>query len=99
MDIIKTKRLSKSVYKRPSKTITDSLQTQSKMMEKLQNYTRVNDPSDLSVGTHVRYVTWKDGKQVFRLGGLVTKIHSKYIVLSNGTFSTVCPLVSKFPDP
>ena len=32
-------------------------------------------------------MTLKDGSQVFRLGGLLKKRHSKYVILSNGTFS------------
>ena len=55
--------------------------------KKLQNYVRVDDVEDIRINTHVRYVTLKDGQQTFRLGGLVKKIHNKYVVLSNGTLS------------
>ena len=84
---IKTTRLSKSKYDRPTKTLTDSLQTNAKMKEKLENYQRVDDIDDVSLSTHVRYVTLKDGVQRFCLGGLLVKKHSKYVVLSNGNFS------------
>ena len=84
---IKTRRLTKSSYDRPQITLTDTLQTNAAMNEKLENYTRVDDVDDIALNTHVRYVTWKDGKQRFCLGGLLTKKHSKYVVLSNGTFS------------
>ena len=58
------------------------------MQEKLKNYERVDEIEDVSINTHVRYVTLdKDKKQVFRLGGLLKRIHSKYVTLSNGTFT------------
>ena len=58
------------------------------MQEKLKNYERVDEIEDVAISTHVRYVTLdKDKKQVFRLGGLLKKIHSKYVSLSNGTFT------------
>uniref|UniRef100_A0A6C0IWJ1 Uncharacterized protein n=1 Tax=viral metagenome TaxID=1070528 RepID=A0A6C0IWJ1_9ZZZZ len=83
----KTKRLSKSVYNRPETTLTDTLQTNTEMTKKLANYMRVDDIEDVNINTHVRYVTLKEGKQRFCLGGLLKKIHSKYVILSNGTFS------------
>ena len=82
-----TKRLSKTTYDRPTITLTDTLQSNAEMQKKLQNYVRVDDVEDIRINTHVRYVTLKDGQQTFRLGGLVKKIHNKYIVLSNGTLS------------
>ena len=84
----KTRRLGKTKYNRPKEgTFTDTLQTKQKMAEKLENYVRVDDIDDVSLNTHVRYVTLKDGKQRFCLGGLLKKIHSKYVVLSNGSFT------------
>ena len=83
----KTRRLAKSSYERPKVTFTDTLQSNDKMKEKLQNYIRVDDIDDVSLNTHLRYVTLKDGEQRFCLGGLLKKKHNKYVVLSNGTFS------------
>ena len=83
----KTRRLAKSNYQRPKKTYTDTLQTNEGMKEKLKNYVQVDDVEDININTHVRYVTLKEGKQRFCLGGLLRKIHPKYVVLSNGTFS------------
>lgn len=83
----KTKRLAKSNYQRPKKTYTDTLQTNKAMQEKLKNYVQVDDVEDVNLSTHVRYVTLKDGQQRFCLGGLLRKIHPKYVVLSNGTYS------------
>ena len=83
----KTRRLAKSVYDRPQTTYTDTLQTNEAMKEKLKNYIQVDDIEDVNINTHVRYVTMKDGRQRFCLGGLLKKIHSKYVVLSNGNYS------------
>lgn len=83
----KTRRLAKSNYQRPKKTYTDTLQSNVAMKEKLKNYVQVDDVEDVNINTHVRYVTLKDGQQRFCLGGLLRKIHPKYVVLSNGTFS------------
>ena len=84
----KTKRLSLSSYNRPKEgTLTDSLQTKAGMREKLKNYRRVEDIDDVPLNTHVRYVTLKNKKQRFCLGGLLKRKHSKYVVLSNGSFT------------
>ena len=80
-----TRRLSTTKYDRPEVTFTDTLQTNAAMKEKLENYTRVDDIDDVNLETHVRYVTLKDGKQRFCLGGILKKIHSKYVILSNGS--------------
>ena len=80
------KSLTKSNFQRPKITYTDTLQNKQSMQEKLKNYERVDDIDDVPLNTHVRYVTLdKDKKQVFRLGGLLKKIHSKYVQLTNGT--------------
>lgn len=82
------RRLVNSNFNRPKTTYTDTLQNKQAMQEKLKNYRRVDDIEDVAINTHVRYVTLdKDQKQVFRLGGLLKKIHSKYVQLSNGTFT------------
>ena len=80
------KSLIKSNFQRPKITYTDTLQNKDAMQEKLKNYERVDDIDDVPLNTHVRYVTLdKEKKQVFRLGGLLKKIHSKYVQLTNGT--------------
>lgn len=82
------RRLVNSNFNRPKTTYTDTLQNKKAMQEKLKNYERVDEIEDVSINTHVRYVTLdKDKKQVFRLGGLLKRIHSKYVTLSNGTFT------------
>lgn len=80
------KSLTKSNFQRPKITYTDTLQNKKSMTEKLKNYERTDNIEDVPINTHVRYVTLDAGKkQVFRLGGLLKKIHSKYVQLSNGT--------------
>ena len=81
-----TRNLLNSNYSRPKKTFTDTLQSTKAMKEKLKNYIRVDGIDDVSLGTHVRYVTWKDGKQRFCLGGLLKEKHNKYVKLSNNSF-------------
>ena len=68
------RRLVNSNFNRPTTTYTDTLQNKKAMQEKLKNYERVDDIEDVSINTHVRYVTLdKTKKQVFRLGGLLKK--------------------------
>ena len=59
------------------------------MLEKLENYERVDNIEDVGLKTHVRYVTLHNEtrQQVFRLGGLLEEIHPKYVKLSNGEFT------------
>ena len=88
----KTKRLSTDRdYQRPTKTLTDELQTNDKMREKLTNYIRVDDIDLIPLNTHLRYVTWQEtasgGQQKFRLGGFLKKKDYRYVVLSNGSIS------------
>ena len=81
------RRLTKSNFNRPETTYQDTLQNKKSMSEKLKGYVRVEDIEDVSINTHVRYVTLdKDKNQVFRLGGLLTAVHRKYVKMSNGTF-------------
>lgn len=81
----KAENLSESDYKRPDITYTDTLQNNTKMTEKLQGYERVFDISDVKKNTHVRYVTLKEGKQRFCLGGLVKfNDDPRFTILSNG---------------
>lgn len=87
----KTKRLSRDTgYERPKKTYQDSL-TSDDIKEKLKEYKKVTDIRKIIIGTHVRYFTKdKDTKKnVFRLGGFLTKFGEdyKYVILSNGSIS------------
>lgn len=91
---INSGRLSKDSYKKPKKTITDTLQTKAAIKEKLYNYEEVptNNIQDIAIGSHVRYISYdpKNKKELFRTGGIVRMIRSEYLVLSgknNKTFS------------
>ena len=91
---INSGRLSKDSYKKPKKTITDTLQTKAAMKEKLYNYEEVppNQIQDIPIGSHVRYVSYdpKKKKELFRTGGIIKMIRSEYLVLAgknNKTFS------------
>ena len=86
----RTIRLSKSIYKRPSQTITDTLQDPEAYKEKLKGYTEVKDIDYVSINTHVRYFVYdlKENAWKFRTGGLLRKKdNSKYVVLSNGKYT------------
>lgn len=90
MNITKTKRLTKDTgYIRPKKTLQDTM-SKEEIKEKLQGYKKVTDITNIVIGTHLRYFTrGKDKKEVFRLGGFLTKFGEdyKYVVLSNGQLS------------
>ena len=81
MSDTKLKRLVTNNYKRPEQTYQDTLQNKKAMLEKLENYDRVDNIEDVSVKTHVRYVTLHNEtkQQVFRLGGLLEEIHTRYV--------------------
>ena len=84
----KTERLSSDVsYKRPKKTLTDKLQNKKDIIEKLKGYKQVENVSDLPIGTHVRYITWKNNAQRFCMGGWIRKMHDKYVILETNRFS------------
>jgi hypothetical protein len=85
----KLKRLVTNHYKRPETTYQDTLQNKKAMLAKLENYERVDDIEEVTLKTHVRYVTLhsENKQQVFRLGGLLEEIHPKYVKLSNGEFA------------
>ena len=72
-------------YVRPEVTFQDTLQNKDEMLKRLENYERVDDIEEVPLGTHIRYVTLdRNKKQVFRLGGILRRIHPKYLSLSNG---------------
>ena len=81
-----TVRLSKSPYKRPNITITDTLQEPDAYKEKLKGYTEVENITNVAMNTHVRYFTYDlpENRWKFRTGGLLKRNEDKYVVLSNG---------------
>jgi len=90
---IKTKRINEDDYNRPRKTITDLMQTQNNVEQKLEDYQEIsNEELDhIPIGCHVRYIGYDKKKniEVFRFGGNIKKIDPNYVVLigNNLTFS------------
>jgi hypothetical protein len=78
-------RITKLQYDRPKITITDTLQNDDSIREKLNSYEEVSNIDSIPIHTHVRYITYKDGHPKFCLGGFLIKIHSDYVILSNNT--------------
>ncbi len=82
-----TQNLNNSNYKRPvGGTKTDRMQTTKDMKKKLKDYELVKDIDNVPYNTHIRYVTWKDGTQKFRIGGKLIKKERDYIKLANNDF-------------
>lgn len=83
-----TRRISQdNTYERPEQTITDMLQSSDEIRRKLNGYARVTNIDSIPLNTHVRYITWKNGKERFTLGGKIRKIDPRYVVLYNQNFS------------
>ena len=89
-----TIRLNEDDYTKPTKTITDLIQTRDAIDEKLRNYTEVdnNDLELLPKNVHISYITYNVEKnmELFRMGGYLRKVAKDYIVLAgkgNKTFS------------
>jgi hypothetical protein len=86
MNFKNVKRLSNTTFERPTETLSDTLQDADKMAEKLKNYVEM-DISFIPMNTHVRYITMKNNKPHFCLGGLLKRNEKEYVVLSNGSLS------------
>ncbi len=89
-----TIRLNDDDYSKPTKTITDLIQTRDAIDEKLRNYTEVdnNELELLPKNVHISYITYNVEKnmELFRMGGYLRKVAKDYIVLAgkgNKTFS------------
>lgn len=76
-----------NTYKRPETTFQDTLSNQD-IKEQLKDYKKVDDITNVSIGTHIRYfsVNKKTGEKAFRLGGTLNKIdpEKRYVILDNG---------------
>lgn len=71
-------------YVRPEKTFTDSL-TSEDIEKKLEDYIKINDLGQVALGTHIRYFQEKDGKLLFRMGGVLKRNQdaTQFIILRN----------------
>lgn len=97
-----TIRLNDDDYSKPTKTITDLIQTREAIDEKLRNYTEVdnNELELLPKNVHISYITYSVEKnmELFRMGGYLRKVAKDYIVLAgkgNKTFSVQRKVYSK----
>ena len=92
--ILPLHRLSEVAYKRPKKTLTDTLQDEDVIQQKLEDYSEVEeaDIDAIPISSTVRYIKWdvKNNCERFILGGNIIRISNEYIVIQgkdNGTFS------------
>jgi hypothetical protein len=92
--ILPLHRLSEVAYKRPKKTLTDTLQDEDVIQQKLEDYSEVDeaDIDAIPISSTVRYIKWdtKNNCERFILGGNIIRISNEYIVIQgkdNGTFS------------
>jgi hypothetical protein len=71
-------------YERPNTTFTDNLDKE-EVEKKLEDYQKVDDLTQVPLGTHLRYFTKKDGELVFRMGGVLKRNSDlpKFIILKN----------------
>jgi hypothetical protein len=79
------KKINKTSYKRPLITKTDRI-TIEDIENKLEDYIKVSDLTQITLGTHIRYfIIEKNGNKKYRPGGFL--IHNdglpKYIRLTN----------------
>jgi len=91
----KTKRITDDDYQRPKKTITDLMQTQDNVEQKLEDYDEISNEEldQMPLGIHVRYIGYdkRKNKEIFRFGGVIRKIDPNYLVLignNNVSFSS-----------
>lgn len=80
-----TKKL-KDGYVRPKTTQQDLLSTD-EIKKLLIGYTVADDIFKVPLNSHIRYLTVKDGKKVFRMGGYLFKHgeNKEYVVLNSTT--------------
>jgi len=91
MDKKITKRLSRdTTYKKKGKSYQESL-SPADIKKKLEEYSQVEDITQVEIGTHIRYFTFnpETNEKQFRLGGFLAKIDPKmkYIICQNGSLS------------
>jgi hypothetical protein len=80
----------KNSYIRPKKTHQELLSNED-IKNKLKDYRKIDNISNISIGTHIRYFTVdnKTKNKLFRLGGFLHKIDpsGRFITLNNGNVS------------
>ena len=84
-----TKRLSRdNNYNNKKQSYQDSL-SPDEIKKKLEEYKQVDDIALIPLNTHLRYFTInpENNEKQFRLGGFLTKLDEKYVILANGKLS------------
>lgn len=80
------KRLSQSDYERPTKTITETIQTKKDIEEQLINFEEIpkDDLCYVNLNTQLKYISYDKNtkKELFRFGGLLMKVEKEYVVLA-----------------
>ena len=78
-------KLSTNDFIRPAKTITDLMQNKKDIEAKLEGYEELDEDelNFITLGSHLRYLSWdrEKKKELFRFGGLITKVARDYIIL------------------
>ena len=78
-------KLSTNDFIRPAKTITDLMQNKKDIEAKLEGYEEIDEDelNFITLGSHLRYLSWdrEKKKELFRFGGLITKVARDYIIL------------------
>ena len=85
------KQLTEDNYKRPKQTYKDKLD-EDDIANKLIDYIKVDNITDVNINTHLRYFSLESDKKngtitrKFRMGGFLSNKNNadKYVILSNG---------------
>lgn len=99
--LAQSKRFSRQKnWQRPQQTETDKINDDPERQQQLlENYIEAENIDMVSIGTHVRYYIFdtrlEEPEYVFRLGGLLAKKDTGYVVLSNGSLSWSVPKQSE----
>jgi hypothetical protein len=87
-------KLSTDGYNRAKKTITDSVQNESDINEKLKDYIEVpiKQIDYIPLNSHLRYLKYdpKTKVELFRFGGLLQRVYPEYIILKGKEGKTFC---------
>ena len=73
----------KSNHKRVTTSYTDTIQDNNSIKAHLVGYTKVKDIKDVPLRSHIRYITWKNNRQRFCLGGFLKTIEKDYVTFQN----------------
>ena len=84
--ISSTGRLSQDGYKRPKKTITESIQNEKDIQDRLKDYVEITQEELCMVpqNSHLRYISFnkKQNKELFRFGGILISVKDQYVILA-----------------